>query len=193
MPRLLYESNKYNLNLLLFAAGPFSAIILDVHASGSSDPRSRPTRKLPRVLPEVLGGVPMYFLDHPPITPSSDRQSPATNRAPPSRRINSKLLLALTAEDEPSISPCAPASNRPRSTSHIWTILTARNKGVDFQDSFGRFPRLAVSFRTRLTRGDMHHCLRHELRFSGVESHVPMASLFRPGKASCLPEIGAVS
>ena len=74
-------------------------MILGILESERSEPRSRPTRKLPRELAEVLERSPVYFLDHPPITASSDQQSPATDDAPLSSRAN--LFLALTAEVEP--------------------------------------------------------------------------------------------
>ena len=83
--------------------------------------------------------------------------------------------------------------NQPWTTSYDWTILTARNKVVDFQGSFGRFPCLAASFRTRLTWGDILRCLRLELSCSRVPSHVPITSTWRSSIAICLPEIGAVS
>ena len=71
--------------------------------------------------------------------------------------------------------------------------ITARNKVVDFQDSFGRFPCLATSLRIRLMRGDMLSLLRLELGYSKVPSHVLITSTCYAGIANCLPEIGAVS
>jgi hypothetical protein len=85
--------------------------------------------------------------------------------------------------------------NQTSTTSPVWTIFAARNKVADFQDSFGRFACLAASLRirTRLTWGDMLRCLRLELSFSRVPSHVPITSTCRPGIVICDPEIGAVA
>ena len=71
--------------------------------------------------------------------------------------------------------------------------ITARNKVVDFQDSFGRLPCLAALLRIQLTRGAMLRLLRLEVELLRGRSHVPITLTCRPGIANCLPEIGAVS